>query len=67
MRQDQEQEEEEEEEDSDEETPVEDKEEQEIQSYINPDLTNEERQAEFIEMMKERFVDGLDPDFGNCS
>ena len=36
----------------------------EEETYINPDLTPEERQAEFIEMMKERFVDGKDPDFG---
>ena len=36
---------------------------------INPDLTPEERQGEFINLMKERFVDGKDPDYGmekNC-
>ena len=38
--------------------------ENEVTDYINPDSTVEERQAEFIEAMKERFVDGLDPDFG---
>ena len=58
---------EEEEEDSDEEEVEkkdEEQKEEEIQNYINPDLTDEERQAEFIEQMKQRFVDGLDPDFG---
>ena len=34
------------------------------EDYINPDLTVEQRQTEFIETMKERFIDGLDPDFG---
>ena len=31
---------------------------------INPDLSPEERQEEFITLMKERFVDGKDPDYG---
>lgn len=30
---------------------------------INPDLSPEERQEEFITLMKERFVDGKDPDY----
>ena len=33
-----------------------------VTDMINEDLTTEERQAEFIALMKERFVDGKDPD-----
>merc|ERR1719197_469559 len=33
------------------------------EDYINTDASPEERQEEFIEMMKQRFVDGEDPDF----
>ena len=39
-------------------------EEQAASSYINPDADEEERQFEFIELMKQRFIDGKDPDFG---
>lgn len=34
----------------------------EVTDMINEDLTTEERQAEFIALMRERFVDGKDPD-----
>jgi len=63
-------EEEEEEEDEDEERKAEEekrKEEEAASSYINPDADDEERQFEFIEMMKQRFIDGKDPDFGLIS
>merc|ERR1712136_102174 len=39
------------------------REEEAASSYINPDADDEERQFEFIEMMKQRFIDGKDPDF----
>ena len=39
-------------------------EEEEPSDMINQDLTHEERQEEFINLMKQRFVDRNDPDFG---
>lgn len=62
-----EEEEEEDEDEEDEERKAEEakkkEEEAAASSYINPDADDEERQFEFIEMMKQRFIDGKDPDF----
>merc|ERR1712168_684355 len=61
-----EEEEEEDEDEEDEERKAEEakkREEEAASSYINPDADDEERQFEFIEMMKQRFIDGKDPDF----
>lgn len=36
-----------------------------IADLINEDLSPEERQEEFLNMMKQRFVEGKDPEYGN--
>ena len=37
-----------------------------IADLINEDVSPEERQEEFLNMMKQRFVDGKDPEYGNA-
>jgi len=55
--------EEEDEEEEEEEDEAEKEEEVPIADLINEDLSPEERQEEFLNMMKQRFVDGKDPEY----
>ena len=57
--------EEEDEEEEEEEDEAEEQEPEPAVDLINEDLTPEERQEEFLNMMKQRFVDGKDPEYGN--
>jgi hypothetical protein len=56
---------EEEEEEEEEEDEAEEEEVVPTVDLINEDLDPEERQEEFLNMMKQRFVDGKDPEYGN--
>ena len=56
----------EDEEEEEEEDEAEKEEEVPIADLINEDLSPEERQEEFLNMMKQRFVDGKDPEYGKA-
>ena len=58
--------EEEDEEEEEEEDEAKKEEEVPIADLINEDLSPEDRQEEFLNMMKQRFVDGKDPEYGNA-